>query len=110
MGRINIAFQQDRPNEVDQPVGCEGLFENAGYTQARGPLPGVRVESARNQDHRHPDPLFLQPVDDIEAIHMGHVLVDYHTARGAAAIIGKEIGSRIIGLHIVAEGFEQQLQ
>jgi hypothetical protein len=38
------------------------------------------------------------------------MLVDYQTGRGVPAIIGNQIGSRIIGLHIVAEGFEQQLQ
>jgi len=52
----------------------------------------------------------LQRVDEVQTVHTGHVLVDYQTTRGAAAIIGKEIGSRIIGLHIIAESFEQRLE
>ena len=66
--------------------------------------------TARNQDCRRPAPFFLQPFDEVQTVHTGHVLVDYQTARGAPAAIGKEIGSRVIGAHIEAEGFEQQLQ
>jgi hypothetical protein len=106
----SIAFRQGRSNEVDQMAGRKGLFEYAGYAQAGGPLPRLRVKPARNQDRRHPSSVFLQTVDNVEAIHAGHVLVDHQTAYGATPVIGKEIGSRIIGLHIVAEGLEQRLQ
>ena len=77
-------------------VGRKGLFEHTGYAQARGSLPRLCVESARNQDSRHPNPLSLQTVNDVEAVHTGRVLVDYQTAGGATAIIGKEIGPRTI--------------
>ena len=77
-------------------AGCKGLFEHIGYAQARGPLPRLCIKPARDQDRRHPSSLLLQTGDDVEAIHAGHVLVDYQTACGATAIIGKEIDARII--------------
>jgi hypothetical protein len=72
-----------------------GLFEHAGYTQARRSLFGARVEPARDQDRRHPNSLFCKRSTTSKPPMPG-MLVDYQTTRGAMAIIGKEIGSRII--------------
>src|ERR1700757_852209 len=73
----SIAFPQRRSNEVDQMAHREGLFEHIGDSQARGPLLRLCIKPARDQDRRDASSQFLQTVHDVEAIHTGHVLVDY---------------------------------
>ena len=53
---------------------------------------------------------FLQTVDEVETVHAGHVVVDHQTARRAAPVVGKELASRTVRLHIEPEGFEQYPQ
>jgi hypothetical protein len=97
-----------KPSEsVYKAVSGKRLLDNARDPQTRGAAPLSLYRAGGNQDRRHPDAFFLQAFHNVEAVHTRYVLVDQQTARRAIPIIGKEISSRIVGLHIEPEGLEQ---
>src|SRR5215471_11092903 len=89
---------------------AKGFPDDARYPQVCGALPGAFIQLAREQDRRYPNSFFLQTVHYVEAVYIGHVLVDHQTARGAMATVGKELAAGGIRQHIEPEGFEQDFQ
>jgi hypothetical protein len=52
----------------------------------------------------------LHVIDNVEAIHAGHVLINHETASRAAPVIGEKLASRVVRTHIEPEALEQHLQ
>ena len=88
----------------------QGFLEHLAEARPPGALPHLPAEKTAHEDRRKPDVAAPQPVDQLEAIHSGHRIVDDEAAMGRQVVVEKKALRIAIGADVEPLDLEGEFQ